>query len=228
VAEARSRLEPFLLGWGVTYVGVLAGQLILEWREGALLGPWSALYALAVAAVVGSLAGALLGGRLEPPDRRGGAWVLAIAVVALTAAAWLRPPDLPPGEFWGAVPHLLTRRAVWAAILAGATALTLLPRLALKDDEPFEYGRLRRAMAFWLAAGVPPVVALILIRPFPFGLDLWWWALLVPHGLVLGTLGVRLEETRFHGRDARARLAAVSWCSTVLLLCGGFVREMLA
>lgn len=228
MAEARSRLEPFLLGWGITYAGVLAGQLILEWREGALLGPWSIFYALALAAAVGSLGGALLGPLLEAPDRPGGGWALAIAVVIVTAAAWLKPAALPPGEFWGAVPHLLSRRAPWAAILAAVAALTLLPRLALGHGEPFENGRLRRALAFWLTAGLPPLVALILIRPFPFGLDLWIWALLVPHGLLLGTLGVRLEEPRLHHRGARARLAGVSWCSTVLLLCGGFVREMAA
>ncbi len=226
MADPRSRLEPFLLCWGITYLGVQAGQLALEWRDGPLLGPWSAALALGAAATVGSLAAALLGSRLEPPDRRGGAWVLGLAAVVATGAGWAFRPAPPPAEFWSAMPGVVVHRAWWIAALGGVAALSLLPRLAYPAGAPFEHGRLHRALGFWLAAAGPPVAALVLLRAFPLGLANWFWALLLPHGLLLATLGVRVEERRLNRRGTRARLAGVSWATTVLLLCGGFLREL--
>jgi len=215
-----------VLGWGMTYVGVLASQLALEWAGGALLGLWCLLAAALAALTLGSLAGLLVGPLLEPPDRRGGGWVLLVVALALTGAAWIGRPALPPAGFWGAVPHLLATRAWWLLVLLAVAGLTLLPRLTLREGEPFEHGRLRRALAFWLAASLPPLAALVLIGPGPLWLEYWFLALILPHGLLLGTLGVRLPEASLPRRGVRARLVGVSWTGTVLLLCGGFMREM--
>jgi hypothetical protein len=222
-------LEPFGLTWGLCACGALAGHCALDWLPSVEpVGPAALGAAALFAAVGGTAAGFLLGGRLEPPEQRGGGRALAVVLVALVALAFTHGPPPASAELGGAVVSVLLRSAPWALVLALVPAIGTIPDLTLGRGETSHDARLRRAASYWLTAwGAPGTALMILMMRGWIGLPYWVLALLLPLAPLLMTLGVRIGEVDLLNRSARVRLAAVSWIATLPVLVAGVAREMI-
>jgi len=221
------RLEPLLACWGVSFCGVTLGHLCLDWLTPATpMGLLTIAGGVFAALTAGSIAAFALGGSMEPPDLAGGGRVLLVAVVASVIAALCEGATWPPWPFWQAFGDALLQRLPWSPLLLAAVLPAAAFRLSLGEDEPFFDGRFRRACGYWLAAWFPPIVAFVLLHPTGTDTIVWAVTLLVPCGLLLGWLGVRLREATFHERGARARLGLVSAAASAVFVALGTAREL--
>ena len=223
----NDRLDPFLLCWGVSFCGVAIPHLLLDWLTPAMpMGVLTLAGACLAALIVGTAAACLVGDLLEPPDFTGGGRVLAVLAVSSTVAALLEQTTGPPLPYWVALGDVLVQRLPWSPLLLAVLLPAVLFHLDLGEDEPFFDGRFRRACGYWLAAWSPPGLAFVLLHPTGTDAIVWIVALLVPSSILLGTLGVRLQEAAFHDRRARGRLGLVSALGTAVFVALGTAREL--
>ncbi len=220
-----NKLEPFLLGWGVSFVGMAAVLCLQDWLTAGEMGLAALAAAALFALLVGSAAGLLLGRLLDPPDFGGGGRAILVASAAVVLAVALRP-SIPADVPWDAWAGVQLERLWWIPVLAVASAPTALLGLRLGPDEPFADGRFRRAAGFWLAAGGAPLMGTLLWAGSD-GIGPVVVTLLVPLTLLLGAFGVRIHETELHRRTSRLRLAAVSGLATVAVLAVESMRELI-
>ena len=223
------RAEPYLLGWGLAFCGAAGVHAALDWLTPATpFGPLALAGAVITAAVVGSVSAAGLGRHFEAADLPNGGRVLAVCCVMLATALLLAHPTPLPGPYLEALAGALRDRLIFAPVVLAATLPTILPRLALGENEALTDGRFRRALGYWLAVATPPAAALVLLRPTGASIVYWPLLLIVPLAPLLGGLGVRIAEERLHHRQTRWTLALVSALATLFALALGTARELAA